>query len=89
MQIVVPPYSSKKIISKILLTVSLLLFVVISFAQVNANKDTPAVNAPVIKVTLLGTGSPPPVMKGLAPAFLCRPAVKLCCLMQGVVVYRD
>jgi ribonuclease Z len=62
--------SSKKMTSTILLTVFLLLFVVVSFAQVNINKDSSTVTSPVIKVTLLGTGAPQPVMERFGPSIL-------------------
>src|SRR6185503_7059763 len=70
MQITMPSYSCKKIISKILLTASVVLIAIILFAQVNANKDGSATNASLIKVTLLGTGTPQPLMERFGPSIL-------------------
>ncbi len=47
-----------------------LLVVLISFGQTKTNKDSLSVNASVIKVTLLGTGTPPPLMERLGPSIL-------------------
>jgi len=46
------------------------LFFSISFGQVDTNKDRTQVNAPDIKVTLLGTGSPLPLMDRFGPSIL-------------------
>jgi ribonuclease Z len=45
------------------LTILISLFVLVSFGQIKANKDSLQVNAPAIKVTLLGTGTPQPIME--------------------------
>lgn len=55
---------------RLLLTIINVLFVLISFGQVNTNKDSSRVNAPDIKVTLLGTGAPPPLMERFGPSIL-------------------
>ena len=52
------------------LTTIIVLFVSISFGQVDTNKDHPQVNVPDIKVTLLGTGTPPPLMERFGPSIL-------------------
>jgi len=52
------------------LTTIIVLFVSISFGQVDTNKDHPHVNVPDIKVTLLGTGTPPPLMERFGPSIL-------------------
>ena len=70
MQITMPSYSCKKIILKILLTAFVVLIAIILFAQVNANKDGSATNASLIKVTLLGTGTPQPLMERFGPSIL-------------------
>lgn len=46
------------------------LLVLISFAQINTNKDSSQLNAPGIKVTLLGTGAPQPIMERFGPSIL-------------------
>ncbi len=46
------------------------LFALFSFGQINANKDT-GLNTPVIKVTLLGTGTPQPLMERFGPVYSC------------------
>lgn len=70
MQIVIHPHPRKKIITRFLLTTIISLFVLVSFGQINANKDSSQVNAPVIKVTLLGTGTPQPIMERFGPSIL-------------------
>lgn len=50
------------------LTTIILLFVLGSFGQ--ANKDSFQVNPPTIKVTLLGTGTPQPIMERFGPSIL-------------------
>src|ERR1019366_5383081 len=70
MQIVILPHPRKKIITRFLLTTIISLFVLVSFGQINANKDSSQVNAPVIKVTLLGTGTPQPIMERFGPSIL-------------------
>jgi ribonuclease Z len=56
--------------TRLSLTLTFLLLVLISFAQINANKDSSQVNAPDIKVTLLGTGTPQPLMDRFGPSIL-------------------
>jgi ribonuclease Z len=56
--------------ARLFLTTIFVLFVFISFGQINANKDTSRVNIPDIKVTLLGTGTPPPLMERFGPSIL-------------------
>lgn len=46
------------------------LFVLISFGQIKVNKDNLPVNAPDIKVTLLGTGTPQPIMERFSASTL-------------------
>jgi ribonuclease Z len=46
------------------------LLVIISFAQNNTNKDSSQFNASDIKVTLLGTGTPQPLMERFGPSIL-------------------
>ena len=46
------------------------LFVFTSVGQVNTSKDSSHVDAPDIKVTLLGTGTPPPLMERFGPSIL-------------------
>jgi ribonuclease Z len=47
-----------------------LLLVLFSFGQININKDSFHANAPIIKVTLLGTGIPQPIMERFGPSIL-------------------
>jgi len=49
--------------ARLSLTMIISLFVLVSFGQIKANKDSLPVNAPDIKVTLLGTGTPQPIME--------------------------
>jgi ribonuclease Z len=49
--------------TRLSLTMIISLFVLISFGQIKANKDSLPVNGPDIKVTLLGTGTPQPIME--------------------------
>ena len=56
--------------TRFLLTTIISLFVLVSFGQIKANKDSLQVNAPVIKVTLLGTGTPQPIMERFGPSIL-------------------
>jgi ribonuclease Z len=51
------------------LNVLISLFALFSFGQINVNKDN-SVNAPAIKVTLLGTGTPQPIMDRFGPSIL-------------------
>ena len=52
------------------MTASILLFAFVSFDQVNGNKDSSTGSTPVIKVTLLGTGTPQPLMERFGPSIL-------------------
>ena len=52
------------------LTLLISLFVLFSSAQINTNKDSSQVNTVSIKVTLLGTGTPPPIMERFGPSIL-------------------
>ena len=56
--------------TRLFLTTIIVLFVFISFGQININKDSSHVNVPDIKVTLLGTGTPPPLMERFGPSIL-------------------
>ena len=55
---------------RLFLTTIIVLFVFISFGQINIDKDSSHINAPDIKVTLLGTGTPPPIMERFGPSIL-------------------
>lgn len=55
---------------RLFLTTIIVLLVLTSFGQVNINKDSSHLNVPDIKVTLLGTGSPPPLMERFGPSIL-------------------
>ena len=46
------------------------LFVFVSFGQIKATKDSLPVNGPDIKVTLLGTGTPQPIMERFSASTL-------------------
>ena len=52
------------------LTTILLLVVLLSVGQIKAGKDSLPANPPDIKVTLLGTGTPPPLMERFGPSIL-------------------
>ena len=52
------------------LTAVFVIFTLISFGQVNINKDSSHVSVVDIKVTLLGTGTPPPLMERFGPSIL-------------------
>ncbi|HET9825234.1 MAG TPA: MBL fold metallo-hydrolase [Chitinophagaceae bacterium] len=52
------------------LTVIISLFVLVSFGQIKANKDSFQVKVPDIKVTLLGTGTPQPIMERFGASIL-------------------
>lgn len=52
------------------LTTIISIFVLSSFGQTKANKDSLNVNDPAIKVTLLGTGTPQPIMERFGPSIL-------------------
>ena len=78
MQVLTYPHPRKKIITRFLLTTIISLFVLVSFGQINANKDSSQVNAPVIKVTLLGVLELlNQLWKGLAQVFLFRRVAKI------------
>ena len=55
---------------RLFLTSIISFFVLLSFGQIKANEDSPEVNSPVIKVTLLGTGTPLPIMERFGPSIL-------------------
>lgn len=46
------------------------LFVLVSFGQTKTNNDSLNVKDPIIKVTLLGTGTPQPLMERFGPSIL-------------------
>jgi len=52
------------------LTAVFVIFTLISLGQVNINKDSSHVSVVDIKVTLLGTGTPPPLMERFGPSIL-------------------
>jgi len=52
------------------LTSVILLFVFFSFGQIKTNNDSLRVDTSLIKVTLLGTGTPPPIMERFGPSIL-------------------
>ena len=56
--------------TRLSLTLMFSLFVHICFTQINANRDSSQVNASDIKVTLLGTGTPQPLMERFGPSIL-------------------
>jgi ribonuclease Z len=70
MQILIHLHPGKKIMPRLSLFTIFSIFVLVSFGQINANKDSVQVNAPVIKVTLLGTGAPQPLMDRFGPSIL-------------------
>lgn len=55
---------------KLSMTALFSLFVLVSFGQAVANQDNNQNNTPVIKVTLLGTGTPQPFMDRFGPSIL-------------------
>ena len=55
---------------RISFTLLISLLSILSFSQTKTNKENLAGSAPVIKVTLLGTGTPLPVMERFGPAIL-------------------
>lgn len=59
------------------LTTIILLFAFISFGQIRSNKDSLQVNSPVIKVTLLGTGTPQPLMERFGPSILVQAGTEI------------
>lgn len=56
--------------TRLSLTTIISLFVLVCFGQIKANTDSLQVNAPDIKVTLLGTGTPQPIMERFGPSIL-------------------
>src|SRR6478752_7876663 len=56
--------------TRLFLTTIIAIFVSFSFGQINLDKDSSHVNVPDIKVTLLGTGTPPPLMERFGPSIL-------------------
>jgi ribonuclease Z len=52
------------------LTTIISLFVLLSIGQIKAGKDSLPANSRLIKVTLLGTGTPPPLMERFGPSIL-------------------
>ena len=52
------------------LTIIVSLFVLSSSGQIKANKDSLSVNTSAIKVTLLGTGTPQPIMERFGSSIL-------------------
>src|SRR5690348_2896782 len=52
------------------LTAIISLFILVSFGQSRANNDSSQVNVPDIKVTLLGTGTPQPIMQRFGASIL-------------------
>jgi ribonuclease Z len=54
------------------LTLIISLSALVSFGQTKANKDSLKINAQVIIVTLLGTGTPQPIMERFGPSILVR-----------------
>lgn len=59
-----------KKITRFSLTIIISLFVLVSFGQIAGHKDSLQVNVPGIKVTLLGTGTPQPLMERFGPSIL-------------------
>ncbi|HZY26243.1 MAG TPA: MBL fold metallo-hydrolase [Bacteroidales bacterium] len=60
-----------------LLSTFFLLFVLPSYGQNNGNKDSLQVNSTSIKVTLLGTGDPQPIMERFGPSILVQAGVEV------------
>ena len=52
------------------LTAVFIIFALISFGQININKDSSHVSVVDMKVTLLGTGTPQPLMERFGPSIL-------------------
>jgi ribonuclease Z len=70
MQLFIHLPSGKKQMTRFLLTTIISLFILVSFGQIKTNKDSSQVKAPIIKVTLLGTGTPQPIMERFGPSIL-------------------
>jgi ribonuclease Z len=63
----------KALLTRLALTSVIFFFVLVSFGQIKPNKDNFQKNSePDIKVTLLGTGSPQPIMERFGPSILVR-----------------
>jgi ribonuclease Z len=60
-----------------LLSSFFLFFVLFSYGQINGNKDSLQFNSPAIKVTLLGTGDPQPIMERFGPSILVQAGVEV------------
>ena len=56
--------------TRLFLTAVFVIFVLTSFGQIKTNKDSSHVSVVDIKVTLLGTGTPPPLMERFGPSIL-------------------
>jgi ribonuclease Z len=56
--------------ARLFLTTIISLLGLFSFGQIKTNKDSFPVNASIIKVTLLGTGTPQPIMERFGPSIL-------------------
>lgn len=61
---------NKKIMTRLFLTTIISLFVLGSFGQINAKQDSVPVNASDMKITLLGSGTPLPIMERFGPSIL-------------------
>ena len=72
---------------RLFLTTIIVLFVFISFGQINIDKDGSHVNVPDIKVTLFGTGTPPPLMERFGPSILVQAGSET--LLFDVVACKD
>ena len=56
--------------TRLFLTAIISIFALVSFGQTEVNKDSSNVISPVIKVTLLGTGTPQPIMERFGASIL-------------------
>ncbi|MEO5594654.1 MAG: MBL fold metallo-hydrolase [Chitinophagaceae bacterium] len=56
--------------TRLVFTTIMVLIVFPSFGQININEDSIDLKIPYIKVTLLGTGTPPPLMERFGPSIL-------------------
>lgn len=59
-----------KMVTRLSLTTIISLFILVSFGQTKANKDSSQVDVPGIKVILLGTGTPQPIMQRFGASIL-------------------
>jgi ribonuclease Z len=57
---------------RLFLSTTISFFVLVSFGQISPKKDSLKVVDPVISVTLLGTGTPQPIMERFGPSILVR-----------------